>query len=127
LEVGQIPWFKVDDQLHSHPKPRRATLAALGLWALCGSYSMAYKLDGFVPGWYVVGHRDGRKHAETLVRVGLWDNAVREHEDGYQFHDWADYQPTSEEIEAEREASRERQRAYRAKRREARKEGSTDA
>lgn len=121
-----MPWFKVDDQLHSHPKPRRASLAALGLWALAGSYSMAYKLDGFVPGWYVAGHRDGRKHAETLVRVGLWHNAIRAEEEGYQFHDWNDYQPTSDEIEAEREAARERQRAHRAKRREKRKEGATN-
>ena len=122
-----MPWFKVDDQLHSHPKPRRASLAALGLWTLSGSYSMAYKLDGFVPGWYVAGHRDGRKHADTLVRVGLWENAVRDKEEGYVFHDWADYQPTSEEIEAERQASRDRQRAYRAKRRDARTNGAENA
>ena len=122
-----MPWFKVDDQLHSHPKPRRANLAALGLWALAGSYSMAYKLDGFVPGWYVAGHRDGRKHADTLVRVGLWESAVRDKEEGYVFHDWADYQPTSEEIEAERQASRDRQRAYRAKRRDARTNGAENA
>ena len=121
-----MPWFKVDDQLHSHPKPRRATLAALGLWSLAGSYSMAYKLDGFVPEWYVIGHRDGRKHADTLIRVGLWENAVRGAEAGYQFHDWADYQPSSDEIEAERVAARERQRAFRKKRREARQEGVTD-
>lgn len=88
---------------------------------------MAYKLDGFVPGWYVITHRDGRKHAETLVRVGLWENATREKEEGYQFHDWDDYQPTADEIEAEREAARERQRAYRAKRREARAKGVEDA
>lgn len=122
-----MPWFKVDDQLHSHPKPRRASLAALGLWALCGSYSMAYKLDGFVPGWYVISHRDGRKHADALVRVGLWENATHNGEDGYRFHDWNDYQPTSEEIEAEREAARERQRAYRQKRREARANGADNA
>lgn len=66
-----MPWFKVDDQLHSHPKPRRASLAALGLWTLSGSYSMAYKLDGFVPAWYVHGHNQGKRHAESLVRVGL--------------------------------------------------------
>lgn len=122
-----MPWFKVDDQLHSHPKPRRATLAALGLWALAGSYSMAYKLDGFVPEWYVTGHRDGRKHADTLVRVGLWENGTRNGEPGFLFHDWEDYQPTADEIEAEREAARERQRAFRARRREARKDGTADA
>ncbi len=122
-----MPWFKVDDQLHSHPKPRRATLAALGLWTLAGSYSMAYKLDGFVPEWYVHGHAQGKRHADALVSVGLWERTIRDGEAGYLFHDWTDYQPTSDEIEAEREAARERQRAFRAKRREARAKGVVDA
>lgn len=26
-----MPWFKVDDKIHSHPKARRAGLAAMGL------------------------------------------------------------------------------------------------
>ena len=122
-----MPWFKVDDQLHSHPKPRRASLAALGLWTLSGSYSMAYKLDGFVPAWYVHGHSQGKRHAESLVRVGLWETAVRKGEEGYLFHDWEDYQPSADEIEAEREASRERQRAYRKRRRESRTNGADNA
>ena len=122
-----MPWFKVDDQLHSHPKPRRASLAALGLWTLSGSYSMAYKLDGFVPAWYIHGHNQGKRHAESLVRVGLWEKAVRKDEEGYLFHDWDDYQPSADEIEAEREAARERQRAFRKKRREARANGADNA
>jgi hypothetical protein len=122
-----VPWFKTDDQFHSHPKARRANLAALGLWTLAGSYSMAYKLDGFVPDWYVAAHPGGRKHADTLVHVGLWETAVRGCEEGYVFHDWTDYQPTSQEIEAEREATRQRQREFRARRRQSRTEGQADA
>lgn len=90
----------------------------MGLWSLCGSYSMSYKLNGFVPMWYVAGFPNGKKLAAELVREGLWENAVRNGEDGYQFHDWLDFQPSADEIEAEREASRQRQKAYRAKRRE---------
>lgn len=121
-----MPWFKIDDTLHSHPKSRRASLAALGLWSMCGSYSMAYKTDGFVPEWFVAGFKNGKRLAEELVRVGLWLNAIRGSEEGYQFHDWTDYQPTSDEIEAEREAARERQRAFRKRRREARGNGEGD-
>lgn len=120
-----MPWFKTDDQFHSHPKPRRAGLAAVGLWNLAGSYSMGYKLDGFVPAWWVADFPQGRKHAEALVRVGLWENAIRDDEPGYLFHDWSHYQPMADEIEANREAARERQRAFRARRRE-RKEAATD-
>jgi hypothetical protein len=122
-----MPWFKTDDQWHSHPKPRRVSLAAVGLWSLCGSYSMAHKLDGFVPEWFVLGFTKGRNLAAELVSVSLWHNATREGEQGWRFHDWDHYQPTADEIEAEREAARERQRAFRAKRREARKEGATNA
>jgi hypothetical protein len=118
-----MPWFKTDDQFHSHPKPRRAGLAAVGLWNLGGSYSMAYKLDGFVPAWWVEDFPRGKQAAAALVRVGLWHTATREDEAGYQFHDWTDWQPTSAEIEADREAARERQRAFRARRRGARQEG----
>ena len=115
-----MPWFKVDDTLHSHPKSRGASLAAMGLWSLCGSWSMAYKTDGFVPTWFAYGFPQGRKLAAELVSVGLWTEARKSGDDGFQFHDWSDYQPSSDEIEAEREASRERQRAYRQRRREGR-------
>lgn len=116
-----MPWFKVDDTFHSHPKSRRAGLAGVGLWALSGSYSMQYKLDGAVPDHFIDGIRrdpgcrcrchDPRKAAERLEDAGLWlpDGT------GFQFHDWKHYQPTADEIEAEREAARERQRRRRAR------------
>ena len=116
--VTPIPWFKTDDGFHSHPKARRASLAAIGLWNLCGSHAMAYKTDGFVPEWFVTGFPQGRRHAESLVRVGLWSNAIREDEHGYQFHDWLDYQQSAEEIERDRDRARERQRNFRQKLRE---------
>jgi len=122
-----MPWFKVDDTLHSHPKPRRASLAALGLWSLCGSYCMAYKTDGFTPEWFVQGFPNGKRLAGELVSVGLWESAIRDGEHGWAFHDWADYQPSSDEIEAERTAARERQRVSRQKRRDARGKGDSHA
>lgn len=116
-----MPFFKVDDQLHSHPKPRRAGLEAMGLWALAGSHSMAYKLDGFVPTYFVAAWPRGPKLAAQLVTAGLWALGERDGEPGWQFHDWEDIQLTAAEIEADREHSRQRQRAYRAKVRENRK------
>lgn len=110
-----MPWFKVDDTLHSHPKVRRASLSALGLWTIGGSYAMAYKTNGFVPEWFAHGFPRGRTAAAELVRIGLWDNATCDGESGYQFHDWLDYQQSAEEIERDRERSRERQRKFRRK------------
>jgi hypothetical protein len=110
-----VPWFKVDDTLHSHPKARRVSLGALGLWTMCGSHAMAYKTDGFVAEWFAHSLPSGRKFAGELVREGLWCNAIREDEPGYQYHDWLHYQQSAEEIERDREHNRERQRNFRAK------------
>ncbi len=112
-----MSWFKVDDTLHSHPKVRRAGAAAVGVWATAGSFCMAYKTNGFVPtffldGWGKVGHSAAKK----LVEAGLWIAAERDGQIGYEFHDWADYQPLSDEIERDRERARERQRAWRQRR-----------
>lgn len=108
-----MPYFKVDDQLHAHPKPRKAGLEAMGLWALAGSYSMAYKLDGFVPTFLVAAWPRGPKLAAQLVTANLWSMAVKDGEPGWQFHDWEDVQLTAAEIEADREHARNRQRKYR--------------
>lgn len=123
-----MPWFKVDDTMHSHPKARRASLAAMGLWTLCGTHSMAYKLDGFVPEWVAHGYSNGKRLAAELVLVGLWGKAIRTDdagdEPGYQFHDWLHYQQSAEEIERDRQHNRERQRNFRKRLREGKpKEG----
>lgn len=111
-----MPWFKVDDTLHSHPKARGAGLPALGLWSLAGSYCSQYVTEGHVPEWFVTSWPQGKRLASALVNAGLWMPV----DDGWQFHDWDHYQMTREEIERDRELNRERQKKFRAKRREAR-------
>lgn len=104
-----MAWFKVDDQLHSHPKARRAGLEAMGLWLLAGSHCMSYLTDGFVEAWFVQSWPHGPELANVLVREGLWLKV----EGGWQFHDWGEFQPTREKVEAERESAAERQRRKR--------------
>jgi hypothetical protein len=123
-----MPWFRVDDTLHSHPKPRKAGLAAIGLWTVAGSYCSEYVTEGSIPTWYVTGWPSGRKLAERLVLAGFWHAAGHncrrcpqpKEGDSWQFHDWEHYQMTKDEIERDREANRDRQRRFREKRREAR-------
>jgi len=115
-----MPWFKVDDGLHSHPKPRRAGLAAMGLWAVSGSWSAQHAQEGFVPDWFVAGWPQGRRLAGKLVDSGLWFSSLKSGETGWQFHDWEHFQPSKEEIERDRAHNRERQKRFREKRREAR-------
>lgn len=105
-----MAWFKVDDQLHSHPKARRAGLESMGLWLLAGSHCMSYLTDGFVEAWFVESWPDGRACAQRLVTHGLW----LEVEGGWQFHDWAEFQPTRESVQADRDAAAERMRRVRA-------------
>lgn len=130
-----MPWFKVDDTLHGHPKARRAGRSAMGLWALAGSYCMAYKLDGHVDREWVSTHRGGPKDADALVAANFWHGRGHVCDDcpqpndpnGWVFHDWLHSQPSAEEIEKDREQSRERQRKFRETRRAAREAGANDA
>jgi len=69
-----MPWFKIDDKAHSHPKFMRAGNAALGLWLRCGSYSAQHLTEGIVSG--VVAQLYGTApQAKKLVKTGLWHEA----------------------------------------------------
>ena len=41
-----MTWYKVDDGIHSHPKFLDVSLAAVGLWTMCGAWCSAYLTDG---------------------------------------------------------------------------------
>jgi hypothetical protein len=49
---------------------------------------------------------------DALVDAGLWERTS----DGYLFYNWHEYQPSKQDVDAERSASRERMRDLRAKR-----------
>lgn len=107
-----MPWFKVDDKFHSHPKVMELSTGAVGLWALAGAWCADYLTDGSVRRGQIRRLGGSESEAEELVSSGLWIAT----DEGYAFRDWHDYQPTREAVEAEREASRERQRKLREKR-----------
>jgi hypothetical protein len=110
-EVSTIPWFKVDDALAMHMKAFMAGNKPLGLWVRAGSWSMHQLSDGFIPR-EVVGALGGDwDDAAALINAGLWHEA----DGGYAFHDWAEYQPTREQVLAERAAATERKRRSREK------------
>lgn len=110
-----MAYFLVDDQFHGHPKPRKATLEAVGLWTVAGSHCRAYKSDGFVPEWFIAGWPKGKQLAGRLVSQGLWLEATQDGERGYRFHDWHHIHDPADEIERQRELGRARQRKRRAK------------
>ena len=99
-----MPWFKVDDGLHSHPKAMAAGLEAMGLWVLMGSYCGFYVGQRGhitrVAARRVAGSaRTLDRCAKRLVDAGLW----HEEADGWSFHEWVHYQPTPESLQEERD------------------------
>ena len=76
----------------------------MGLWVMCGAWSSAYLTDGYVPRSFVKEHRFGEVDAVVLVEVGLWHPV----DGGWQFHDWAQSNPTRTQVEARQEADRKR-------------------
>ena len=84
-----MPWAKVDDKLHSHPKAMQAGLEALGLHVLAMSYVAGYETDGLVPAWFVDQKADAGI-ADRLVHAGLWELSPG----GYMIHDWLKYNPS---------------------------------
>lgn len=111
-----MPWFKVDDKLHSHKKAARAGTDALGLWVLCGSWAMDHLTDGFVPD-YIARRFDQRAEdlAAQLVDAGLWRTETKDGDTGWTFHGWTDMQPTRADVESKRESEREKKRSQRAR------------
>jgi hypothetical protein len=118
-----MPWFKIDDSSHSHPKFMQAGNAALGLWVRCGAYSAQHLLEGMVPG-FIAKSYGSTAQISKLVKVGLWHGA--EHgcprcpqpsEDGYVIHDFFEggRNSTRAQVEASRQAAADRQAKARAR------------
>lgn len=91
-------WFKVDDSFYSNPKTAMLSDGAAALWLRSGSWSAQQLTGGFVPARMVPMFRGSDDSVRELCDAGLW--AYDEQKDGYQFHDWSDYQPDGEEVDA---------------------------
>ena len=111
-----MPWFKVDDSFHSHPKVLAAGNEAVGLYVRCGSYAAQHLTDGFIPEQTVQSFgglnssrgADGTL-ADALVKTKLW----RRTRGGWIMPDYLDFNPSKEAVENERRAKAERQKRWR--------------
>jgi hypothetical protein len=101
-------WVKLDDKLHSHPKRWEVSNAALGLHLLALSYCGDQLTDGRVPGRWASQQQD-RQEISELCSAGFWTV------DGESFviHDFLEYNPSREQVLAEREAARARMQRHR--------------
>ena len=104
-----MAWFKVDDNFYDHPKVDDLSLEAVGLWLLCGTYSARHLTDGFIATRRAYRMGASEEVISELVEADLWEEV----DGGYQYRNWADYQPTKASVEARREADRKRKRKQR--------------
>ncbi|WP_147457252.1 hypothetical protein [Micromonospora pisi] len=110
----------MDDGFHKHRKRIRTGLdleglAAIGLWAVAGSWASDDLTDGWVPDDVVDYLAPGLREALTprLERSGLWERVTRDGEEGWRFHQWTDHQPSREQVLKERAAAAARQQRAR--------------
>ncbi len=110
-----MPWVRIDDGVYDHPKFLGLTFEASGVWLHTLAWSARQLTDGKLPRQAVArltaGDKRLTKIARELVAAGLWDEA----EDGWEIHDFHDYQPTAAGVEEERRKARERQAKHRTK------------
>ncbi len=98
-----MTWVRIDDELPGNEKVDQAGLEAMGAWLLAGAWSSKRGTDGFIPTATAlkiaplrVWHR--LRDAKARHEHGLFE----ERPDGWQMHDFLDYNPSAREVEAER-------------------------
>lgn len=97
-----MAWFKVDDNFILSRKvlriPRDQRPLAIGFWTMAGVWSAHERTDGVVPEYVLDDLGCPESVIEQLVGAGLW--LLVDDPKAIVFHDWDDYQPTREQLEA---------------------------
>ena len=108
-----MSWFRIDDTFGTHPKvlgiPRSRRKAAVGLWTLAGNWCARNLTDGALPIYMIEELGGDDDDVKDLLRATLWEETPN----GFQFHDYLDYNPSRARVLADRAAAAERQRQAR--------------
>lgn len=116
-----MPWGKLDDSLYDHPKLDklgRQRMACAGLWAVSISWCNRRLTDGFVPLSRVALLGGTVAQADHLVKAGLFEKVP----EGYQVHDFLDFNDSKEYVLARRAKDAERQRVQRESKQESQRD-----
>lgn len=96
-------WARVDDQYPDHPKVTGLSDAAFRLHISAITYASRYLTDGFLPFGQVRKllpfTDDVQPVCDELVEAALFTVVPK----GYTVHDYLEYNPSREEVEAKRE------------------------
>lgn len=118
-----MPWFKIDDGFHCHPKVFAAGTAAVGLYVRCGSWAAQQTSEGVIPRAVAKMYGTPRM-IKALLEAGLWHDEAHDcklcppvAKGVFLIHQYLDYNPSREAVETARAAKTERQRRWRQKHR----------
>lgn len=107
-----MAWFRIDDQAAFHAKVLMAGNEAYGAWCRAGAWSSGHGTNGRIPravALTIAPERVWKRLVEARLEPGGNGLAVLV-EDGWQIHDFLDWNPSAEEVRAERESLREARR-----------------
>lgn len=104
-----MPWLRIDDGMVEHLKVASLSDAAFRVHVEALSFCARNLTDGHIPE-AIAKNRGWSRKARELIRAGLW-HAV---EGGHEIHDYLEYNPSREQVEAERKAARERMNRLRS-------------
>lgn len=111
-----MTFFNVDDNLQINDKwasvPRKVRYEALGFWTWAGAWCAHNLTDGHITTAWVEEQPSGTRLAQILVDAKIW----RRVPSGYQWVNWAKYQPTREQELKRRKNNAERQARFRRNR-----------
>jgi hypothetical protein len=113
--VVSVTWARFDDRYYRHHKIRPLSDAAFRLHTQAIIWCAENLTDGYVPVDKLVEIAPPikgsilRRSLIDLVNRGLWIvNST-----GWNIHDYLDYQPSSYQVKAQKEANRDRQKRFR--------------
>lgn len=117
-----MPWARLDDKFHSHPKVASLggyMLACVGLHALALSWCNDHLTDGFIPTEQVprltgdvsrlLSEGDPGILVARLLEAGMWE----ERENGYEIHDFLEYNNSKKDVLKARKLSSSRVHRWR--------------
>ena len=103
-----MTWVKLDDSFADHPKVLQAGLPAVGLYVIALAHSSRHLTDGHITDAFVdrsAGRQAGTL-AQALVTAGLWTR----NGDGWDIHDYLDFNPSRDTILQRRRQDSSRKR-----------------
>lgn len=131
-----MAWIRVDDHFDEHPKLAKVGPVAWGYWLAGLAYCNRNLTDGFIPWskaralcsfevlddqnriWHLsrgCGMQGDDMSAEWIIDLLIGAELWKEVEGGYRVHDYDQYQPSREQVEADRERNAKRQAEWRAR------------